>query len=280
MTSYFEISPCNFLEKFVECFWVMKKDKSTSTWRDIIVPNGCSEIIIPSGSGYLRRNPKNGISEPINNAVLLGPRTGYHLLEEIQDGTTDIGVRFKANGLYSFFKDISCITDQIISIEHLFGKTAKKLVHQISKTENPLDKIKLLESYLVSLQPKRTNSIVENSIFQIHQSKGTIKIYDLINSMKIAKSTLERNFSQNTGLGPKSFINICRVNYSINYYLKHPSISLTQLAYQFNYSDQSHFIKVFKKHTGNTPSTYFSKQLPLLKVLSEEMKTRKHIYEV
>ena len=280
MNNYFEILPCKILENFVECFWIMEKDKSSRTWSDIIIPNGCSEIIFPNGSGYLRTNPKSGVCESVKNGVLLGPRTSYYFLEEIQDGSIDIGVRFKANGLSSFIEDISDIADQIVSIEYVFGQSAKTLECQISKTENPYEKIKLLESYLIRLQPKYVNSTVERAISQIHQSNGLIKIYDLIDEMKIAKSTLERNFTKKIGLSPKSFVNICRVNYSINHYLKYPSISLTQLAYQFDYFDQSHFIKTFKKYTGSTPANYFSKKLPLLKVISEEVETRSHIYEV
>jgi AraC-like DNA-binding protein len=43
--------------------------------------------------------------------------------------------------------------------------------------------------------------------------------------------------------------------------LSDPSLSLGEIAYLTGFSDQSHFNRIFKKHTGSTPSEY-RKSLP------------------
>jgi AraC-like DNA-binding protein len=41
--------------------------------------------------------------------------------------------------------------------------------------------------------------------------------------------------------------------------MKTPSYSLTEIAYLTGFSDQSHFTRIFNKHTGENPSAYRKK---------------------
>jgi AraC-like DNA-binding protein len=39
-------------------------------------------------------------------------------------------------------------------------------------------------------------------------------------------------------------------------YLRHSSIRLSEIAYELQFSDESHLSKLFKKHRGQTPGEY------------------------
>ena len=43
--------------------------------------------------------------------------------------------------------------------------------------------------------------------------------------------------------------------------MQQPAYSLTEIAYLTGFSDQSHFTRIFKKHTGQNPSVYRKKMV-------------------
>lgn len=278
LSKYIEIPPSNQLKNHVECFWVMKKEASYQIVNDVIIPNGCSEIVFPSGEGYFRSI--DGVSyKKINKAVVIGQQDGFVLLKEMQDNSIDFGVRFTPYGFTPFLNKKFQITNELKSLNHFFGKSVLNFNQKISQAITIDDKLICLEDFIIKQIPKATpiNSLVKDSVYLINQSQGKLKVNDLLEILGTTKSTLYRAFIQATGYNPKRFISISRINYLIQYYTNN-TLSLTQLAYQFNYSDQSHFINDFKRYTGLNPSLYFNKNLPLTHVLVKEVTTRNRVY--
>jgi AraC-like DNA-binding protein len=67
---------------------------------------------------------------------------------------------------------------------------------------------------------------------------------------------LERRFLSETGLSPKQFAKIIQFQNSLTQLSVKDYTSLTDVVYQNGFSDQSHFIKVFKAFTGKTPKAF------------------------
>ena len=72
----------------------------------------------------------------------------------------------------------------------------------------------------------------------------------------IGKRRLEQRFKNEIGISPKLFLRTCRINAVIEKMKENTSQSLTQLALEYNYYDQSHFIKDFKQFTSLNPTTF------------------------
>jgi AraC-like DNA-binding protein len=66
---------------------------------------------------------------------------------------------------------------------------------------------------------------------------------------------LQKLFLQYTGLTPKLYSKINRFQNSLRLITQN-DCSLTSIAYDCGYADQSHFIREFKSFTGLTPSGY------------------------
>lgn len=280
MPRYVEIQPSHQLKDYVECFWVMKKIESYAILDDIIIPNGCCEIVFPSGKGYLRSN--DGVNfKKISEAVVIGHRDEYFFLKEYQDGSVDFGVRFTPYGFAPFINRIFRMTNQTEGLQDVFGKLGLNLVRELSEYQLIDDKLKCLELFILNQIPKlaSVNSFVKEAVYYVHQSQGTLKVNELMEILGTSKSTLSRAFIQVTGYNPKKFISICRINYLIHFF-NNNSLSLTELAYHFKYSDQSHFINDFKRYTSLNPKKYFSKNLKLTEVLINEVNTRQMTYTV
>ena len=67
----------------------------------------------------------------------------------------------------------------------------------------------------------------------------------------------ERNFKQFAGFSPKLYSRIIRFQAAMQQY-GNKAMSLTAIAYECGYYDQSHFIHDFKEFSGHHPHHYFS----------------------
>lgn len=280
MLIYHEILPISNLQDYIEALWIMQKDNSMINQRDIILPNGCSEIVFTSINGYKRQDSITNKKVEVSGAVILGQRTNYHYLEEFQDGSIDIGVRFKPNGLYPFVKNVTEITNHVLKIDEIFGRLGCALFEQIIEAPKISKKLDVIQTFFLELLPRvyKPDPLIQKAIFYVHKSKGVIQVNELARLLKISKSTLKRKFIRITGQHPKSFINVWRLNYVVGEYFNNSNTSLTQLAYKFGYFDQAHFNRDFKKFTGLNPKSYFSQKLSLTNVLSKEINSRERVY--
>lgn len=138
----------------------------------------------------------------------------------------------------------------------------------ISLTNNLLssitidEKIKSLSTFLYELfQAKRQNLDfkIRQVIEHIITTNGQENISNIARALNLNARTLERRFLNETGLTPKQFAIITRFQSSFEQLTVKEFTNLTDIVYENGYADQSHFIKVFKAFTGQTPGTFAKK---------------------
>lgn len=69
-----------------------------------------------------------------------------------------------------------------------------------------------------------------------------------------SKISMERHFKEIVGLLPKQFLTITRFNHAYFKIVQSSEKEWFDVVSEFNYFDQSHFIKEFKRYSGFTPS--------------------------
>lgn len=90
---------------------------------------------------------------------------------------------------------------------------------------------------------------------------ANLSLKELSKGLDINPSYLSREFSryfENMSFG--EYIRKQRIEKAVELMLQ-PSYSLTEIAYLTGFSDQSHFTRIFKKHTGQNPSAYRKKMV-------------------
>ena len=130
-------------------------------------------------------------------------------------------------------------------------------------SEKDIDKRVEIISFLLNqlFQSKRQNfdlkikQVIENIII----TKGRENISTIAKKVKINTRTLERRFFNETGLSPKQFSKIIQFQSSLEQITVKDYTKLTDVVYENGFTDQSHFIKVFKGFTGRTPKTFSKK---------------------
>jgi AraC-like DNA-binding protein len=128
----------------------------------------------------------------------------------------------------------------------------------IEAPTNP-ERIARLEKFLIGRMTQvEPDKLALAALALIHQSKGNIRIKDLVQQLHTSQSPLEKRFRAAVGASPKKFASIVRLKNLLQQYPK--TGSLTELGYEAGFYDQAHFIKEFKAFTGDTPDNYFKKQ--------------------
>lgn len=162
--------------------------------------------------------------------------------------------------LKSFFKVApQTINDNCYDLEQLkeidistFIKKLKKLKKTIGKTEN----ITSLLYQLFQTKKQTLDFKVKQVIEFILKTKGQESITNLASELKLNERTLERRFLNEVGLSPKQFSKIIQFQRSLEQLTLKDFKKLTDIVYENGFTDQSHFIKVFKAFTGKTPKTF------------------------
>ncbi|WP_108866338.1 helix-turn-helix domain-containing protein [Aquimarina aquimarini] len=118
----------------------------------------------------------------------------------------------------------------------------------------------ILELMLQLIQSNQVtdNDKIEKAISIIIDCQGQIKIKDILDQIYMTERTFERNFMSNVGLTPKQFAKIIQFQSSINKLTQSRYDSLLDIGLDSGFSDQSHFIRTFKRYTGQTPSYYLN----------------------
>lgn len=113
--------------------------------------------------------------------------------------------------------------------------------------------------YLISVFVQKQESLdarIKEALLIIIENRGQVSMTEVCDSIGINKRTFERRFAAETGLLPKQFAKIIQFQSSLEQLTENDYDKLTDIVYENGFSDQSHFIKVFKAFTGKTPKAF------------------------
>lgn len=169
-------------------------------------------------------------------------------------------VVFQPNGIHQLLGiTANEFLDSIIPVEDIFGQKASILQEKLSE-ENDEVKIELLNHFFknqIAKKPVSNQLIINSSLDFIIANKGYFSVKQLVEYTGYTERHLERKFKECIGLNPKKFGNIIRLHHFLKL-LKNKSdnTNLSTICYDAGFSDQSHLIKEFRKHTGISPTEY------------------------
>lgn len=193
-------------------------------------------------------------------SFLYGQLNGFKDLYS-ENEITLIIVVFQPNGIHQLLGiPANEFHDAIVSVEDVFDEKIRTLQESLFQQNNST-RVLLLNSFfksLIATKPASNQFIIDHSLQFIINNKGHFSIKQLVEYTGYTERHLERKFKECIGLNPKKFGNVVRLHHFLKL-LKNKSddTNLTTICYDAGFSDQSHLIKEFKKHTGITPTEYF-----------------------
>lgn len=262
---YSEIQPCEQLKPYVKCYFVFESETEMEI-EDTVFPSGHMEFIFNLGTGIWKSAVKDVfIKTP---PVELWGQLTQPLAIQAMGKNQMLGVRFHSDSPGYFLKEeISEFNNQIADLRDLLGASVKQLHEQLLNIPSLKKKIELIENFLIRRMmdsKKRSGKIalVSHIMSDMKQRSFTDKVETVASRYDISPRYLQNLFLQSTGVTPKLFGKINRFQHSLGL-INQKNNSLTNIAYEAGYFDQSHFIREFKSFTGVTPSSYSPEAFPI-----------------
>lgn len=193
----------------------------------------------------------------LDTSGLTGLLDGYRIFKN-KGQTGSVLAFFKEAGAPAFFKQAAHeFFGQSLALDDLILRSdLQQVEEQLNLAGSDLQKIKVIEEFLTArIDPPATDQLVLAALSLIHQTKGNIRIREIIQELHTSQSPLEKRFRKVVGASPKKFASIVRLKNLIEHY--DPRHSMTAWGYQNGFYDQSHFIKDFKAFSGETPEVFF-----------------------
>lgn len=168
------------------------------------------------------------------------------------------GVRFNAGKIPDF---LDACADEIPNNEFNFLDAApqgKTLFSRIVEAKDFTSKIILFQQYYSRYLTRKNSAVTQSVIQSIHTAAGNIRIDQLAILTGYSCRTIQRQFKQEIGLSPKTFSRIVRCQSALNRIHEGGISSCGDISYDLGFSDQSHFLREFKRFTSTTPTHYLT----------------------
>ena len=263
--TYYEIKPGQQLQQYIKCYYVYESS-STVTFEDTVFPSGCMEIIFNLGAGNWQT--QSGNEFVTNPSIELWGQLNRPLPVRSIGRNTMLGVRFYPHAAASILPDkASLFNNQVIDYRDISDKSVNTLQAQLQETRTWNKRIALLEMYLlqqIEQAGKRLGKvdIVKDLMYELRHQDVYETMETIAARYGISARYMQQLLLQYTGLTPKLYSQINRFQHSLKLVTSR-NTSLTDIAYECGYADQSHFIKEFKAFTGTTPSGYSINNSPV-----------------
>ena len=254
-----QISPPKELTSYIK-HYLFLNNTETAIQKLRLFSDGNTGVVFSLKSKLISAISNDEVKKYLPTSFLYGQLHGFKDIYS-ENETSLIIVVFQPNGIYQLLGiPATEFQDSIIPVEEVFDYKACVLQEKLHQQNNNEVRIELLNHFfrgLINNKLVSNQSIINNSLDFILTNKGDFSVKQLVQHTGYTERHLERKFNECIGLNPKKFGNVIRLHHFLKL-LKNKSdaTNLTAICYDAGFSDQSHLIKDFRKHTGISPREY------------------------
>lgn len=185
-----------------------------------------------------------------------------HMLIETHDGSHFVAARLKPWGAWRILrepmKDLSC---RVPLVDEVWGSTVRNLSERLHAAPNCFARFDLLEQHLRQRLDRRTSadSGVVEAARRLLGSLGLVRIDSLCRELGTSRATLNRKFSEQVGLSPKTYARVIRIGAVMARLDTNGLSDWAVLAGDFGYHDQAHLAHDFQEFCGASPGEYLKR---------------------
>lgn len=243
------------LSAFVRFFWVLE---SRTPYLHRSMADGCAELIFHY-KGVFDELSDSEVAEKSFVSGIHGPSRKFRrFVTNTSFGIFGVYIYpFAIPRLFSL--PASEVSNEMPDLKTLLGSAGDILEEKIITASCHSERINILSSFFERQlsKTKEISSNIPEAISLMLYNKGVIDIPALAEHCCLSIRQFERKFKEYSGFSPKLYSRITRFQSAAEQYGTTEK-TLTEIAYQCGYYDQSHFINDFKEFSGCNPSAYFS----------------------
>ena len=233
---------------------IWQVDHFTSFEKEYIIPKGIIEIIFNFSecSPILAQLDSRNYHLP--NCFINGfNKTPIQV--QLPKQLTFFGILFQPLAIKKIFGSPACEFSDITVDLTLLDSTFHSLWHQLAEQSNFSNRVSVFLGWVkrnfIEWQPQE--QLINNFLYAVNQHDLSVK--ELANSLCYSPRHLSRKIFEATGMNTEEILLYKKYLHAVHL-IHHTDLSLTAIAYQSEFSDQSHFIKSFKAYTKMTPGEY------------------------
>lgn len=183
---------------------------------------------------------------------------GFHKkpFDVVVEGEMDqVSVIIQAGGLRRFtripYAELMPETDVM---GMLFGRLGSELTDRLFSTDRLADRVQILDRFLLNaLQDSNGLHPIDRFLLHLGAQSPYSRVVSLAATENKDTSTLYRQFKQYVGQSPKEYLKVVRFRKALRALQQKSYSSLTHLAHDLGYYDQSHFIRDFTVFADHNP---------------------------
>lgn len=244
------------LKDCVQSFWRLEDGYAESSEMEFkTIADGCP--------GFIFQHPDKGTlckDDKLLPAAFLFGQASKHATLNLRGNMQMIGIFFYPNALKNVFGlDAGELTDSCMDMNDFSGNQGFKLSEELLNSRSEAEQIKRLSSFLLSQKQKnevRKDDKIAYALSAMLSYNGNVSLPALTGELNISERNFERKFKEYVGLSPKLFCRISRFQASLKQLKLNDYNKLSDIAYENDYADQSHFIRSFKEFAGFSPYQY------------------------
>ena len=255
------------LKKYIKFFWEIHEENIQLYHKLIPVRNIDLKFNLSETPHHICLNGKQDILEDVYFSGLQDHFRNAHLK---LNGKADIfGICFLPEGFFPFVKiPVSEFKNQLLGTSEIGFNAAKRISERLKEAHDVAARLDIIENELASLLddayyiPKKFQQLFNT----LKQNDNSQQIAEFCQRQNIGMRKLERLYNKYIGIPAKTYGTLDRFQSSLNKLLYNDYSKLSDIAYDDGYFDQMHFIKEFKRFTGNTPKCFVVNNNSMLQI--------------
>lgn len=255
----FQISaPHPALQKHVIRYWQVTYPRHLKhQGYSLKIPAIISQDILFNLVRTFKSTDQNGKVREVPRNSIVSHSTGPVLVEGLHDAFC---IHFFDTAIYRLWGlPISQFVDEPIDLKDVFGNRLDELTEKIHLANSFKERVQLTNFFLIEELVNSTNEtpLIDRSLREIKASGGFVQVQNLAEAAGLSSRQFQRRFIQQVGLSPKKYSNIMRINFLIKHISCLEETDWQDLVHHYQYFDQSHLDKDFKRFTGMCPTEFF-----------------------
>jgi AraC-like DNA-binding protein len=239
----------------VECLWTLEEDQAVYNSDEILpdsyvdlVANFGAPLVLETESGVRVETPRLFVKRLTKKTLRLRA-TGLTQLVGVRLYPWAVGCLFGAKA--------AVVSAAILPLNGVLGDLARALEWSAQRNDFT-EAVACLQEIASNTTQREQFDIVpiQSAIEILYATRGQVGMAELATRTFLSSSQFERRFKRVTGVSPKTLARLIRFETIRNQLTMDPHASLSDLAYDFGYTDQAHLTHDFKAFADRTPGEF------------------------
>lgn len=256
----------SLLKNYIKFFWEIKTENMQLNHKLIPQRNINLRFNLSETPQFISRD---GMVDMLENVYFSGLQDQFGNTHLKLSGKVDmLGVCFHSDGFYPFVHNpVSEFKNKLLGANEAGLKAINNIGERLREAPDITARLNILENELLFLLGNNdSNSIFKKLFNTLIQTNNSLLIAEFCQQNNIGKRRLERLYNKYVGVSAMTYCTLNRFHSSLNQLLYTDYSKLSDIAYGNGYFDQMHFIKEFKRFTGNAPKKFIDQRNSILQV--------------